>query len=130
MAGSSTLCQYKVRVLVDASLLAGEDDGGRAELLDDGGAVEAVTRLQTRSRIDRRVGEAALEVHAAPPGLGSLNASQGTARSRLDDWSSQWSDADDPKVHPFDALVAAFGVRVAVRLLVRSMKPPNGQIGH
>src|SRR2546421_13124124 len=108
MAGSSTLCQYKVRVLVDASLLAGEDDGGRAELFDDGGAVEAVTRLQTRSRIDRRVGGGALEVNAAPTRQGSLNARQGTARSRLDDWSSQKVRAHDPQIEPFDSPGAAF----------------------
>ena len=48
----------RIGALVHQRLLAGEDDGGRVHLLDDGGAGDAVAGAEPLAAIDRRVDEA------------------------------------------------------------------------
>ena len=105
---------------IDLEMLAGKYHGGRAELLDDGRAVEPDARRQRGAIIDRRVAECAAEIdRAADFGAGiapSRVASLGMLRP-LDQ-----AEARDAEVDQLDLLLA--GIVVAEGLQCAALKAP------
>src|SRR5260370_11928849 len=106
-----------------------ENDRCRAELFDDRRTLAAVAWLQPPAPVHGRVDEPFVEVHLPPLGARPLDAACEIAAAATNLGSPQWTDPDDAHVHPLATLVRLVGIRVAVGLPMRLVKPRNRNVG-
>jgi hypothetical protein len=66
--------EQQVAEVIDARVQAREDNRGRAELLNDGRATNAITRLEALPRINRGRDETVLKINWALSRTGSLDS--------------------------------------------------------